>query len=232
MLQFEILKETTHGSFSRHGGFSKAPFDSLNVSFDVGDRSEDVQANCSLIKERLGVSHLLQCEQCHGTDIHIVEDPHARIPPCDALITNMKDVGLMIKHADCQAALFFDPIQQVIAAVHAGWRGSCSRIYTKTIQVMKRKFGVCPENILVGISPSLGNAEFIHYKQELPERFWKYQTSPDHFNFWDISFDELLAAGLMPHHIEIAKKCTYTNLEYFSYRREKTTGRMGSVIVQ
>lgn len=221
-----------HGSFSRKGGISLAPFDSLNISFDVGDNKEHVQANCHAIRQKLGLSLLLQSKQCHGTDIHVIVDPHAEIPPCDGLITHLKGVGLMIKHADCQAALFYDPIQQVIAAVHAGWKGSCGQIYTKTIQILKEKFGSRPENLLVGLSPSLGpdHAEFVNYRSEFSEAFWDYQVKPTYFDFWAISCDELKSAGVLAHHIEVARKCTYANPDCFSYRREKVTGRMGSVI--
>lgn len=218
MLQFDLLKETLHGSFTR--------------ALDVGDDAFSVQTNLAYIQQSFCLSHLLQSKQIHGTKIHIVENSCDVIPSCDALITQLKGVGLMIKHADCQAALFYDPIQSVIAAVHAGWRGSIGKIYTKTVQVLKDKFKSRPEDLLVGISPSLGkeHAEFIHYRDELPEAFWSYQVKPNYFDFWKISFDELIEAGLLPHHIQIAGKCTYTNQEYFSYRREKTTGRMGSVI--
>lgn len=231
-MKFDLLKETAHGSFNRRGGFSLAPFDSMNISDEVGDYLPHVQANLALIQQTFGLSHLLQSKQIHGTQIHIVKNPHAIIPPCDALITNLKGVGLMIKHADCQAALFYDPINRVIAAVHAGWRGSAGKIYTKTVQVLKDVFKSHPENLLVGISPSLGkeHAAFIHYRTELPKALWSYQVKPNYFDFWKISFDELIQAGLLPHHIQIAGQCTYDNKEYFSYRREKVTGRMGSII--
>ena len=229
---FALLNETTHGFFSRHRGVSLAPFDSLNISDEVGDYHPHVQANCAYIRQTLGLSYLLQCKQLHGTDFYIIENPEASIPPCDALITNLRGVGLMIKHADCQAALFYDPVNKVVAAVHAGWRGAIGKIYTKIVQVLKDKFKSRPENLLVGISPSLGkeHAEFINYRNELPESFWKYQIRPNYFDFWTLSFDELIEAGLLPHHIQMAQRCTYANKEYFSYRREKTTGRMGSVI--
>lgn len=233
-LTFEHLSrypEIVHGSFSRKGGVSKSPYDGLNVSFDVGDAPASVLANCQLIKDELKIANLIQSKQTHGPDIYIVEDVTATVPPCDALITAEKNVGLMIKHADCQAAIFYDPMVKVIAAVHAGWKGSSAKIYTKTIQKLKSAFGSNPENLMVGISPSLGNAEFKNYEQELPEEFWRYQVSLNHFDFWAIARDELLQAGLLQGHIKIACLCTKSNpKEYFSYRREKITGRMGTVI--
>jgi YfiH family protein len=223
-LSFDLLSqfpEIAHASFTRHG------------NFDVSDHSEHVHANCAQIQKLLGISHLIQSKQCHGADIYIVDDPLAKVPACDALITTHADIGLMIKHADCQAALFYDPINKVIAAAHAGWRGSVAQIYTKTIDILKTQFGSSPENILVCISPSLGpeNAEFKNYKIELPEAFWQYQVKPNYFDFWAISQNELMQAGVLSHHIQMAKCCTYNNSDdYFSYRRDKTTGRHGTVI--
>lgn len=220
-----------HGSFSRIGGNSAPPFASLNVSFDVGDDPLSVNSNCLLIQKTLEIPHLVQSKQCHGADIHIVDNIKEPIPSCDALITAKKGIGLMIKHADCQAALFYDPEAKVIAAVHAGWRGLGQKIYTKTIETLKTDFHCSPENLLVAISPSLGMAEFKNYQQELPQEFWKYQERPLHFNLWDIAEDELIQAGVRVKNIEMAMICTQSNpQEYFSYRREKVTGRMGTVI--
>lgn len=236
--EFDLLKNEktiSHGSFLRTGGVSTFPYESLSVSLSIKDNESHVHANRKIVADALGLPRLLASEQCHGDQIHIIEDIHAPIPPCDALITRLTDSGLMIQHADCQAALFYDPIEKVIAAAHAGWRGSIQKIFTKTIGKMRKDFQSKPENVLVCISPSLGpqNAEFIHYKEEFPESFWSFQTTPFHFDFWEISRDELLKAGLLPHHIEIAKKCTKESPEdYFSYRHQKPTGRLGTVIAR
>lgn len=152
---------------------------------------------------------------------------------CDALVTADKGMALMIKHADCQAAIFYDPTNQAIANVHAGWRGSVSNIYAEIVHTMQQTFGSRPQELLACISPSLGpeEAEFIHYNQELPEELWDFQVKSNYFDFWAISEYQLQAAGLLPHHIEIAKISTYSNAhDYFSYRRERVTGRNGTVV--
>lgn len=236
--EFDLLKNEkniAHGSFLRSGGFSGFPYSSLNISFSVNDNQAHVLKNRKMIADILEVPHLLTSDQCHKDHIHIVKNLNDPIPSCDALITPLLDVGLMIQHADCQAALFYDPIQKVIAAAHAGWKGSILNIFTKTIAALKKEFHSKPENILVCISPSLGpqNAEFIHYQEEFPEHFWPFQVMPFLFDFWEISKDELLKAGCLEHHIEIAKKCTKESpKDYFSYRHEKPTGRLGTVISQ
>ena len=134
----------------------------------------------------------------------------------------------MVRHADCQAAIFYDPKNKAVANVHSGWRGNVKNIYRSTIQKMRRVFGSKPADLLVCISPSLGPdcAEFIHYKAEFPEDFWAFQIKPYYFNLWAIARYQLELSGILPHHIEIAEICTNTEVEdYFSYRREKVSGR-------
>jgi YfiH family protein len=212
---------------------SEREFASLNASSQVGDAEENVRVNCEKIRSALGLSSLVFAKQSHGDKSEVIASSDQKIGQCDALLTSLADAGLMITHADCQAALFYDPIQKWIAAVHAGWRGAVLQIYTKTIQRMKELWGCQPENLLVCISPSLGpdDAEFIHFRKELPEKFWDYQVRPAYFDFWAIAQDELQVAGVLPHHIEIARISTYAHPEdYFSYRQQKRSGRLATVI--
>lgn len=138
-----------------------------------------------------------------------------------------------MRHADCQAALLYDPVQKAIGNVHCGWRGSILNIYEEVVMQMNALYGSQPRDILVCISPSLGPmaAEFIHFKKELPESFWKYQVKPTYFDFWEISKRQLLEVGILEKNIEIAGMCTYTNQkDFFSYRRNKLTGHHGTCI--
>lgn len=234
-LEFELLTDIAnlkHGIFLRHGGKSKGPYHSLNISFDVNDAPADVEANIHLIKQALDIPNITYSAQCHGKTI-LPAEVVSPSSPCDALHTNKPSRGLMIKHADCQAAVIYDPIHHAIANVHSGWRGSVQNIYSATIQAMKHIYGSHPADLLVGISPSLGpeSAEFIHYKQELPQEFHSFQIKPNYFDFWEISRHQLQSCGILPHHIEIAQIDTYSNPnDYFSFRQNKMTGRHGTVI--
>jgi hypothetical protein len=98
---------------------------------------------------------------------------------------------------------------------------------------MKQHFGCSPNDILAGIGPSLGPccAEFINYETEIPKEFWGYKDSDDIFDFWAISFDQLMKAGVPERNIESSQMCTRCRTEtFYSYRAEKTTGRFASVI--
>ena len=125
-----------------------------------------------------------------------------------------------------------DPVCRAIANVHAGWKGNAQNIYREVIERMHALFRSRPENLLVGISPSLGPdaSEFVNWQSELPEFFWEFQFKPNYFNLWELSRKQLLSCGVLAHHIEIASICTYANpQDFFSYRRCKKSGRHGTV---
>lgn len=232
--QFQLLCDQPrlkHAVFTRHGGVSEGSFSSLNVGLSTGDNHESVHGNIKKIEESFGLKAIYSAHQCHGKEIWQVE-PEGKPIAADIVTTSHRECPLMIKHADCQAAILYDPIQHAVSGVHSGWRGSVLNVYAKTVSHMQQKYGSKPENLLVGISPSLGpqSAEFIHYKKELPESFWGFQQKPNYFDFWQISRFQLEQCGVLPDHIEIAEIDTYTDDDFFSYRREKVTGRNGTMV--
>jgi len=229
--QFAGFPGLVHGVFLKAGGESEGPFASLNMGGGSGDNPEVVDRNRAKVRTLLGCPELISGKQCHGREVKVV--PLDEDEECDGLMTRDHNQALMIKHADCQAAIFYDPLNQAIANVHCGWRGNVQNIYAHAIEQMKMKFGSKPENLLVSISPSLGPccAEFINYKTELPVPFWDYQVKPIYFNLWEISRKQLLERGILLNHIEIAGICTCCNAQdYFSYRREKVTGRNATIV--
>ena len=208
-LEFEQLAKFPE---VRHGVFLK------------GAKPEEVRALWE-------IEEWVSCHQIHSATVR--ELPISPEEKCDGLFTLERGKALVIKHADCQAAIFYDPIAKVIANVHCGWRGNVQNIYQETINQLQQKRGSDPKNLRVCISPSLGPccAEFVHYKTEFPEAFWGYQVTPNHFDLWEIARRQLIQAGVLSHHIEIAQICTCCNLkEYHSYRRDKTTERHRTVV--
>lgn len=236
-LEFELFGDlpfVKHAMFLRHGGVSPAPFDSLNFSSFAGDSKDNVQRNFDKAKRILGLEILVYSHLCHGKSIIEYHPSHLVDPQvCDGVATSQKDIGLLMTHADCQVALFVDPVHRAIANVHAGWRGNVANIYHETVAFMKKAYGTSPKDLLVGVSPSLGpdDAEFINYREELPESFWKFQTKPNFFNLWEVAHSQLTEAGIASHHIEIAGISTLSSPgDFFSYRRQKISGRHGTVI--
>lgn len=233
-LEFELFADIpwlSHAIFLRHGGVSVGPYASLDIK--GGGNALEARENCLRMQKIMGISLVAIADQVHGSAIAHVTPNEEKMGPCDALITKHNAIGLLIKHADCQAAIFVDVQQRVVANVHCGWRGNVANIYAKVIYEMGKQYGSRAENILVGISPSLGpNAsEFIHYRTELPESFWPYQIKPMYFNLWEIARMQLERAGILPHHIQIASQCTYAHPEdFFSYRRDKITGSHATIV--
>ena len=230
-----------HKVFTRNAGFSQQPFASLNVAFGVGDQEEDVVRNRDLISRSMAIGDCVYARQIHGTtivDLNLEElslsSGTAHEPfTADAMLTNKPHQYLVIQVADCQAILMYETIRQVVANVHCGWRGSIQKILGLTIEKMKHHFDCNPEYIQAGIGPSLGPccAEFINYKTEIPPEFWRYKGANNHFDFWSISRDQLIQAGVPKKNIEISGLCTRCRTdEFFSYRAAKTTGRFAAVI--
>lgn len=230
--------ELTHGFFTRRGGVSLGAYDSLNLSFHVGDRREAVAENRRRVREALGLRVLASASQKHGRREVVVDGNHPPRPDrelaaADILFTRHPGVGLLIKQADCQAVVIYDPDRRAVANIHCGWRGQVQNVLGTAVARLKEQFGCQPADLYAAISPSLGPccAEFRQFRQEFPPEFWPYQTRPHYFDLWRLSRDQLLAAGLKEAHLAIAGLCTRCGAaQFFSYRRERLTGRQGTVI--
>lgn len=230
----------SHRFFNRHGGVSGDVFASLNVSFGTGDSPDNIKRNRTLIKQELGIQQLISGVQIHGRRVYVVkgsESSDSDVGQYDALISNRPGTGLMIQQADCQAVLLFDEEHGAIGAAHSGWRGSVANIIGATIEQMMHHYGTDPSALRAYISPSLGPccAEFIHYRTELPLSFHRFQAEKHYFDFWQISVDQLMHAGVRFDAIQLPETCTCCSRDYFSYRRavresDGICGRQASVI--
>ncbi len=212
----------------RHGGVSNEPYGSLNAGSGGDDTEENIEKNRLLVARALGIENIKACDQPHKANVSFIpNDPEEFLRECDGMITNRDNEALLIKHADCQAAIFFDPVTRTIANVHAGWRGQVQNIYRATVERLERCVGAKPENILVAVSPSLGpqRSEFINFRTEWPEEYWKFQFRPTYFDLWAIGKHQMVDAGIQPKNIQFAEICTYSNPnDFFSYRRQRPTG--------
>ncbi len=238
-LEFDLLQgfPLIHGCTMRHGGVSQGTYSSLNFGRPpCAQERLCVEENTRKLQNLFKLPKPIRSQLVHGKTIERVDGQslsgidHQTLV-ADGLSTNDPNIALLMTHADCQTAIFFDPNQKAIANVHAGWRGSVQNIYQETIVHMQREYGSNPADLLVCISPSLGpkNAEFIHYKKELPEPFWDFQIKFKFFDFWEISRWQLLACGIKPSHIEIAQIDTYAEAkDFFSHRRDPLSGRQAT----
>ncbi len=248
VFQFHLLQkfsdDVEHAITSKIGGASKGPFASLNLNFTVGDKAEDVVKNREILCTALGLEkqNVIGANQTHSKNILVVDEKFVQfqaqneeVDNIDGFVTALKEIGLLIKVADCQAILIFDPVKKVIAAVHAGWKGQVQDISGEAIKIMVNDFGSRPENILVGISPSLGPccAFFSDPAKELPPTFAPFILNEDRVDLWSYSLWQLEQHGILPENIELARVCSFCGggEKFFSFRRDRgITGRFGALI--
>lgn len=222
-LEFELLqqfKELKHGVFLRK----------QELSF-----GEELEGSIEKSKARIlplfPKGNLVASTQIHSDVVIPIEEINPSKEPADGMFTVERGKALIIKHADCQAAIFYDPLQKRLANVHSGWRGSVQNIYKKTVELFVQR-GSKREDIFVAISPSLGPefAEFTNYQEELPSFFHQFKIGACHFDFWKASIEQLKQEGILEEHIQVAGICTHaTPEEFYSYRRDKTKGRNATV---
>jgi hypothetical protein len=162
--QFDTLIDTggiTHGLFTRLGGVSAAPFDTLNVGSTVGDDPGSVRTNRERVAAAMGFAEpdTRTTWQVHGIDVLIAHQGESTSwppPKADAIITADRNVPLVMRFADCVPLVLFDPVRQVVGLSHAGWRGTLSGVGPATVEAMQRTFGSHPRDVLAGIGPSIG----------------------------------------------------------------------------
>jgi len=247
-------QEITHFISTRTRGFSKSPFDSLNLGFHVADNPEDVLNNRKRLASAIGIplKSLTAARQIHSGNVTIVSEPlrgrgstnhEDAIEASDAMVTDVPRICLILLVADCVPMLFFDPVRNVIGVAHAGWKGTLEYIASKTVRAMENGFGSSPHNIIVGMGPSIGpccyevGPEVIAQVRSIFPSGKEYilNESGDgkgYFDLWRANLDQLLRAGIQRKNIEMAMKCTCHNPDlFFSYRHQKgETGRFGAGI--
>jgi YfiH family protein len=243
-----------HFVSTRTGGQSHAPYDSLNLSFDVGDDAERVLKNRKLLAGALGMplTSLTTAKQIHDGHVKVVSarmrgkgcvDYQGAVNATDAMITNVPNTCLTILLADCVPILFYDPSKGVIGVAHAGWRGTLRFVAEKTVKALQKHFGCLPKDISVGIGPSIGPCCYVVGQEVVSEVEHVFGTEEHfirkesrdgngYFDLWGANLKQLLQTGIPEENIEAAKICTchHPNL-FFSYRHEKgKTGRFGAGI--
>ena len=182
-----------------------------------------------------------QTHSCYVEDLSVF--PDQELKETDALITGKPGICLCIQTADCVPLLLYDPKVKAAGAVHAGWRGTVDLITGKAVEKMSRIYGSQPQDILIAIGPSIGPNKY-EVGNEVAEAVYKNIPNADitlhkgargkyHLNLWEANRQILLAHGILPGHIEITGRCTYTENEHFYSARMEgiDTGRIVSGII-
>jgi len=228
----------------RVGGVSAAPFDTFNLSYDVGDNPASVRRNRALLAREISVApdSLFSCKQVHGSDVHVVgagERLEARVE-ADALVSVEAGVALMVVVADCVPVLIIDPERGASAAIHAGRRGLIGGVIPAALAKMTVAFGSDPLAMRAFIGPCIRKC---CYQVDAATAAQFSQVFPDHvvvahgraplLDMPGAAFWALVQAGVPRDNNEDTGLCTYSQPEaFFSYRRAITTGRQAAVVVK
>lgn len=238
--------DLAHAFLTRAGGASAAPFDSLNFGMWGGagaDAPEAIEENFAILGRALGVTrrNLFAIRQVHGCRVAVAEDEGGygiETPiEADAAITALAGVAVGVLTADCLPVLLYDPVKRVAGAAHAGWRGTEKGISVKTVEVMGRRFGSRPEDIMAALGPCIGPCCY-EVGTDVAGRFSstgavRKVSGRTTLDIGLANRAQLVATGLKKENITGPDACTACSVtRFFSYRKESgTTGRQLSFII-
>jgi YfiH family protein len=173
-------------------------------------------------------------KQVHKTDIQIVTQNTPNGLETDGMITSEKGLILNVSIADCLAILIYDPINEIIAAIHSGWRSTKDNIAGKGIQLLLDKYNSNPWDLLVYLSPCASGRNYeVGYDvaKYFPENTIQINKNKFLFDNQKQVFNQLIESGVNRENIEASDICTIANPEYHSFRRDKDkSGRMSAFI--
>ena len=195
------------------------------------------------------VSHLRRITQVHGQTVRVVRpgEPAVQGPPpdADAVVSGTPGDVLAVQVADCVPLLLADPRTGVVAAIHAGWRGSAAGIAAATIETVAREFDVRPADLIAAVGPSIGaccyevGPELVDAfrlsgasQEQLGRWFTRTLAGSLRLDLWAVNRDQLVEAGVPPDQIHMSGLCTQTHATVFdSYRAQgPNAGRMAALI--
>ncbi len=236
--------EIKHFFSTRRGGYSTPPFHWANMSLKAGDPW--AMRNRIQLSEILHVplERFIFLKQTHGNNIHIATERDAgkgsfsynnAVENTDALITDQPCLMLTITTADCVPILVFDKKNKVIAAIHAGWRGTAKRITALTIEKIINEYSSKPQNIFAAIGPSIGQCcyevdhdvltAFTEEQGQEAEKFFSPKGQKLMLDLWQANKQQLLSLGIPEKNIDLTEICTSCHNQSFYSARRGDKGR-------
>lgn len=234
-----------HGFTTRYGGVSEGIWSSLNVGENRGDRPEHVRENYARVGAILGVGadDFVTTRQLHGNIVRVASEDDRRkvfdeVPyEADGLVTNIRDLPMMIYIADCIPVLLCDAAHGVIGAVHCGWKSSVADILGNALEQMQ-KLGADPSDITAAIGPGIGMDHFEvgpevvqaakeYLGEELNDLCLEKENGKYMLDLKRVNARRLMQLGVPEENIDISDECTMCHPEkYWSHR--VTQGERGS----
>lgn len=226
-------------STTRQGGYSQGNYGQFNINRYCGDKTETIAQNRQALCLWLQIDdrHLLMPHQVHLTEIATIDDHflslgdeerQQRLEGVDAIMTDKAGVCVGVSTADCIPVLLYDGVHHAVCAIHAGWRGTVSRIVEKAVKAMMETYGSQPDDIQAQIGPGISLDSF-EVGDEVYDAFAQagfdmaaisQKQAKWHINLPACNRLQLMAMGVKPDHISVSDICTYkTHDTFFSARR-------------
>ncbi|WMD08193.1 peptidoglycan editing factor PgeF [Streptomyces sp. FXY-T5] len=237
--QRESASGAHFGFTDRWGGVSAAPYEELNLGGAVGDDPDAVRANRDLAAKSLGVEPdgVVWMNQVHGADVAMVDGPWGSstpIPSVDAIVTTRRGLALAVLTADCVPVLLADPVAGVAAAAHAGRPGMIAGVVPAALRAMT-ELGADPSRIVARTGPTVCGRCY-----EVPEAMRAEVSAIEPAAYAETSWGTPavdVSAGV---HAQLERLgvrdreqspvCTLESRDHFSYRRDRTTGRLAGYV--
>jgi YfiH family protein len=237
--QRESASGAHFGFTDRWGGVSAAPYEELNLGGAVGDDPDAVRTNRDLAAKSLGIEpdRVVWMNQVHGADVTVVDGPWGSsdpIPSVDAIVTTRRGLALAVLTADCVPVLLADPVAGVAAAAHAGRPGMIAGVVQAALRAMT-DLGAEPSRIVARTGPTVCGRCY-----EVPEAMRAEVSAVEPAAYAETSWGtpavdvgagvhaQLERLGVRDR--EQSPVCTLESRDHFSYRRDRTTGRLAGYV--
>lgn len=247
--KFDIAGGIVHGFSTRLGGVSEGVFSTMSFSTSLGDKRESVLENYNRFCRAIGgdFKNTVLSDQTHTANVRIVtEKDRGKGLFCDrdytdvdGLVTNCPEVLLVTQYADCTPLAFYDPVKKVVAASHAGWRGTVAQIAKNTVEVMVKEFGCDPNDILCGIGPNISACCYEVDDPVIDEIkklgfldfdacFFEKGNGKYMLNLKEVNRQILIQSGIRSENIDVSDLCTCCSADLFHSHRA-TKGKRGTL---
>jgi YfiH family protein len=228
-----------HFAFTdRWGGVSAAPYEELNLGGAVGDDPAAVSANRELAAKSLGLdpARVVWMNQVHGRDVAVVDEPWGDkpVPEVDAVVTARRGLPLAVLTADCTPVLLADPVAGIVAAAHAGRPGMVAGVVPAAVRAMM-ELGAEPSRIVARTGPAVCGRCY-----EVPEAMRAEVSAVEPAAHAETSWGTPAVDVTAGVHAQLERLgvrdraqspvCTLESGDHFSYRRDRTTGRLAGYV--
>ncbi len=208
------------------------------------DFEKIVEENKKDICEFFGIAkeNLIHPSQTHTSHIEVAKVGKNSYPDTDGLILTNKEQSIYLNFADCTPVIIFDPVKNIGAVSHAGWRGTAGNIASKTVEKMQKEFGSNPCDLKCAIGPAIS---FCCYNvgEEVLEKvkitvknfdgLSEIREGNIYIDLKGINKQQLIEVGVKPENIDVCPYCTVCNNDlFFSYRNENATTNRHSAVIK